>query len=112
MNNNKMSPDAKRLLKFFLVISLLFIVTEIGMRIDDRKEYYFIITKIETGGNGHLTIYNKDETVGLNNYVVTKFSDIKVGDSLSKPKFAEYLRIYRKDSISDEYVEVAKIYRR
>lgn len=62
-----------------------------------NHQYNFLITKIGTNEKQNLIFFDRNKTVMFSEFSIPNTADIKVGDSVSKPKCSKFLYLYRKD---------------
>jgi len=66
-----------------------------------NHQYNFIITKIEINEKQNLIFFDRKKTVTFSEFSIPHTADIKVGDSVCKPKCSKCLFLYRKDKNND-----------
>ena len=94
--------DIKKRKIIILSISLLlFVGIFVRNFINSRKEYNltlsFVVSKIETSDSGSVKLYDNKEKILIYNYRLSKFTNLKIGDSIYKGSQQQYLLIFRKE---------------
>ena len=94
-------------LLFICFFGITIIYSYIQSRKEFRKDYNFIITKIEVTPTKLMIFYNKDEEIFFNNFKIIYYEDVKIGDKIVKEKDSNVLRVYRKnkDGIFEKHLE-------
>jgi hypothetical protein len=89
----------------FLIIVLFSIINPIIQKKIEYKKYYkFIITKIELTTTNSLVFYDEKKEIYLWNYNLREDQGIKVGDLLYKKANSNYIYFYRKDKNGKYYL--------
>jgi len=94
--------QAKKIIVFFsLFIIIIFSISYIGARKENRKDYHFVIARYKEEPN-NISFSNND-----NEFTFSKsdsyINDIEKEDSLVKKAFSENVYIYRKNKMTDKY---------
>jgi hypothetical protein len=85
-----------------LVFLTLFVLIYINARKENRKNYHFVISKINENAKGFMTVSNPDEGFDFLNFNSYKI-DVQKEDSLVKKEFSRKVFIYRKNNKTDKY---------
>ncbi|HSD14372.1 MAG TPA: hypothetical protein VLB74_06965 [Flavobacterium sp.] len=80
------------------VFAAIFINYFIKSREENNNTISFIVTNIKTFESGSVGLYSGNERIKIYNYRLSKYHDIKIGDSIYRGKHEKYLLIYRKDN--------------
>ena len=96
-----MSP--KKILIFFgIFLLVIFSLVYINVRRENRKDYHFVITKINENAKGMVTVSDSVAEFGFANFNSYKI-DVQKEDSLVKRAFSKKVYIYRRDPKTDKY---------
>lgn len=86
----------KWIMIFSLVLILIFVNTYIKCKNENLKNYNFVVTRTYKTSDMRLDIYNKNENIIFNNFMIYSNDNISAGDSLSKPACSDKLYVYEK----------------
>lgn len=96
-----MSP--KKILIFFgMFLLVICSLVYINVRRENRKDYHFVITKINENAKGMVTVSDTVTEFGFANFNSYKI-DVQKEDSLVKRAFSKKVYIYRRDRKTDKY---------
>lgn len=95
--------SSKKILIFFgmffiIICSLIYI----NVRRENRKDYRFVITKINENAKGMVTVSDSATEFDFGNFNSYKI-DVQKEDSLVKRAFSKKVYIYRKEKKTDKY---------
>jgi len=95
-------PVKKNVILFSLFFLTLFSLIYINKRKENRKDYHFVITKINENAKGGITVSDSTTEFDFANFNSYKI-DVQKEDSLVKKAFSKKVYIYRKDPKANKY---------
>lgn len=87
------------ILIFIMFLCSIFINSFFQSKNEFTSKMNFVVKAVNVSPTKSLVLTNDSSDINFWNFTLRNTDGIKVGDSISKPKYSESLQVYRRDSL-------------